>query len=55
MKLEEAAMKSVCQFGVPDISGGYVIEDDLVYFKNKNGHTSLVITLEDFEKLNKEV
>ena len=39
----EAAVLNAMNFGAPDLSGGFIIEDGVVYFKDKNGHTSLMM------------
>lgn len=39
----EAAVLNAMSFGAPDLSGGFEIEDGVVYFKDKYGHTSLVM------------
>jgi len=39
----EAAVLNAMSFGAPDLSGGFTIEDGVVYFKDKLGHTSLMM------------
>jgi len=37
----------------PDISGGCFIENEVIYFKNKHGHTSMIIRINDYKDLMK--
>ena len=57
----EAATMNALAFGTPDISGKMVIEDGTVYFKDKFGHTSMIMSevnfnafVRDFKKKIKE-
>lgn len=48
--IEDAALKCIENFGAPDISGGLEYDEDLgmVYFKDKMGNTSLLMTIDAF-------
>jgi len=54
--MEEAAIKSAENHGTPDISGGFDVDEELgmVYFKDKDGHLSLTMTLEALKSFNGE-
>ena len=52
--VEDAALRSAQNHGTPDISGGYEEEDGVLYFKDKNGHTTLIMNKEAFELMIKE-
>ena len=52
--IEAAALCAMDNFGTPDISGGYVIEDGQVFFKDKHGHTSMVMDEEAYHELKKK-
>lgn len=42
-KIIEDAVMHALAFGAPDVSGDKVVEDGVVYFKDKNGITSLIM------------
>jgi len=52
--IEDAALISAQNHGTPDISGGYEEEDGVLYFKDGNGRTTLIMNKEAFELMLKE-
>ena len=52
--IEDAAIASAKNHGTPDISGGYEEEDGVLYFKDGNGRTTLIMNKEAFELMLRE-
>ncbi len=52
--IEEAAKKAAENFGAPSIISFEVDEESgMVFFKNEQGITTMVMSIEDFEELKK--